>query len=279
MGQVKIRQIDFEDIQVIQNELPEKVVFTFMKRGVNYFHPQQIKILLDDGYDINAIAQEKLGKTIDEVGRFPDKLPRIYDLVLPELIGKHFHNINYKTELETKLVGKPTFENGSLVLMEWFCMEPSEQLILKAEFNYEFDSTTHMYSKRTETRTWLNGDGSENAEKKIGVKDYTVDKVAQFQASKRRRENIVYEMYKFIIQCLIGNGVATDEKTAIAIGSGLVDSYITEIESFKTTPDLMKLPNRLSAETYETTQFQWLFDTIPGTDTPIRDRLITIINS
>ena len=129
------------------------------------------------------------------------QLPKIYDMVEGNVAHKHFHNINYKTELMSNntLYKKPTFVQGELQRMEYYkniSVDPQtgtatlSDKVLYVDFVYTRDSIGSAID-RTSTWTWINRDETENSNIKIKAKSYLTDPTAQINEATRRRQNIV----------------------------------------------------------------------------------------
>jgi hypothetical protein len=104
--------------------------------------------------------------------------------------GKHFHNINYNTELSQSIFPKRVFTKGELTSVVWYSDQLLTNKLLDVTMVYVRDAMGFAVS-RTTTRKWVREDESFHPLFKITTKSYTINPIDQILEGKRRRSNIV----------------------------------------------------------------------------------------
>jgi len=126
----------------------------------------------------------------EDVDDYNSVTPKICGIAKAEAHTKHFHNINYKTEVRETLYPKRDFVEGELRTIEWFSDEALTDLIIRVDVAYTRD-TAGFALHRTTTRTWYHINGTPNPETKITHKSYTININEMIQEGIKRRSNIV----------------------------------------------------------------------------------------
>ena len=134
----------------------------------------------------------------------PD-VPKIYALAREEAKEKHFHNINYNTELAQPLYRTDTFgEPGLLTKVEWYSDLAKTDLVLVVDRVYTVQQGIGLVAKST-TRTWINNDNTPHELiKDLGTVPYTPS--ASRSATKRRRQNVIDSLEQDVIGLLAQSG-------------------------------------------------------------------------
>lgn len=117
------------------------------------------------------------------------RTPKIYDRVQKQVKNKHFHDINYRTEVLPSLYAQRTMVQGEVQLVEWFSDSALTDKILKVEIVYNRDAQGFAINRFT-TRTWINKDESENPDTKITEKRYDINIYEQLVEGQTRRHNL-----------------------------------------------------------------------------------------
>lgn len=164
-----------------------------------------------------------------------ERVLRIYDLVHNEVKQKHFHDINYKTELMTKLQPERIFSNkGELTTVNWYDdFDGSDfgELVLSVGCVYSRNAIGYA-DFRTTTRTWYYSDGSAHPETKVTVKWYPTqqDKFGEAQA---RRSNNIQIIQTNTLAMMMQVLAPQDMSTTIAQGQQWMRDRQSEIVAYK----------------------------------------------
>ena len=161
------------------------------------------------------------------------KIPKIVDIAKAEAKSKHFHNIDYRKEIEGSLFPKRTKVQGEVTKVEWYRDKGLSDLFLRVDINYTRDSIGTALERET-TRTWINRDGSENPETKVTEKSYIINQEDQTAEGKRRRENIVngleFPVLAMMMEVLLPTGL---NQTAVLLkGKAFLDAFEGEFDRF-----------------------------------------------
>ena len=166
-----------------------------------------------------------------------DKIPVIYDYVKAEAKGKHFHNIDYKKELTSLLIGKRTITQGEVTKVEWYKtidaqMNLSDK-ILEVDIVYTRDASGFALYRDT-TSSWVNRDGSLNSETKVTRKWYSINTHEMIDEGVKRRgllvKNIQMPVMTFMMEVLTPLGVT--QGSVVLKGRAFMDDYETEFNKF-----------------------------------------------
>jgi len=164
-------------------------------------------------------------------------VPKIYAFAKEEAASKHFHNINYKKELNQSLIPKRTIVKGEVTQVDWYSalnasMEP-ENLIIRVIVGYTRDATGFATSRVT-TRTWINEDGSDNEETKVTLKYYFINTSDMIDEGLKRRKLLVNSIQiptlTFMSEALIPLGYT--QEAVVLIGRNFMDDYETDFSKF-----------------------------------------------
>lgn len=126
--------------------------------------------------------------------------PVVVGLARGEAAGKHFHNIDYKTELTSKLQRRDTLTHGLLVKVEFFADVAKTERVLTVDRKYNLDPAFGLVSKRT-VRTYYCVDGFPHLETKDGG-EYFYTPAENMAGVARYRENIVNEIKSAMMNSL-----------------------------------------------------------------------------
>ena len=208
--------------------------------------------------------------------------PKILDLVRPEIEGIHFHDIDYKTQLNVPEKLRPVYfwDKGSLIKVEWYSDESRTNKVLIVDFAYEFESATNNYVRRAVTRSWVNTDESVNPVVKVGVKDYFTNPSEQLKASRRRRTNVLDNVGILVIKVLMalpdGANPPLSQSDAEIQGSLLLSKYETELGVFQRSSNNVPIHAAMESDT----EFSWLdIDVSPLAAHPLFPEVATFIAS
>jgi hypothetical protein len=163
----------------IKNQIPEIDYITSRNNQVNIFFTKEL--------DSN---EEQIVSDIVNAHTNIENPCKIYRYVKKDVIKNHFHNINYKTQVEPRLHQKYTVEKGEVQKVEYYSDEALTDLILVVDVVYIRD-TLNFATERTTTRTWIREDGTPHPETKITRKIYTIDVVDRIREAKKRRKNLI----------------------------------------------------------------------------------------
>lgn len=160
---------------------------------------------------------------------------RIYDFVTRD-IKKHFHNINYKNEVNFYWFRQETWGTGSnkglLEQVDYFSDPEKQNLILRVEVEYVQDQFGNLFSKNT-VRRWVmnNGEFHPEAKEKPSPKIYTPTESRQ--ATMRRRQNIVAQLEAQLIQLLTDPEATLEENQAsLTLGVQFLTAVSSELNEF-----------------------------------------------
>lgn len=152
----------------------------------------RVEIVLSDGHalgeELDPYSSYRINDTDDDVVE-EKRVPKIKGLAKEEASHKHFHNLDYKRELSQSLYPKRTMVQGEIQLVEWYSDSALTDLVLKVEISYNRDSLGFAID-RTTTRTWINEDGTEQADTKVTHKRYDINPYEQLEEGQRRRTNL-----------------------------------------------------------------------------------------
>lgn len=164
-------------------------------------------------------------------------IPKIYTYAKEEAVHKHFHNIDYKKELNTSLIPKRTIVKGEVTEVKWYAslndqMEPTN-LILKVDIDYTRNASGFATS-RIVRRTWINEDGSENVEAKITPKYYFINPSDMIDEGLKRRKLLVNNLQlptlTFMSEALMPKGYT--QESVILQAREFMDDYESEFSKF-----------------------------------------------
>ncbi|HHO58533.1 MAG TPA: hypothetical protein ENJ85_05095 [Oceanithermus profundus] len=145
-------------------------------------------------------------------------------------------SIDYRVDLDRRLQPKFTFDQGTLVRVEYYA-EASKtasgvefsDLILEEVYDYTRDFAGFAVD-RTLTITWYREDGTAHPTTKQMVKLY--DMQNSMQEGKRRRTNIVQDLEARVVTHLLGQYGQTDPAAAFQMGRDFIALYRDQINDF-----------------------------------------------
>jgi hypothetical protein len=111
---------------------------------------------------------------------------------------KHFHAINYKTELMSNLYPKRTYVFGMLINVKWYSDIEQTDLVINVDVVYNHD-VLGLATDRETTRTWYRPNGEAHPDVKVTTKDYTLNPQDQLDEAIRRRTNNVRQTNLWLI--------------------------------------------------------------------------------
>ena len=178
----------------------------------------------------------------DLVSNFSDtlealKVPKICDYVKEELKGKHFHDIDYKTELTQSLIPKRTVVKGEVQRVEWFqSMDVNNNpvnKILDVSIVYQRDASGFAISRQV-TREWTNKDESVNPLPKLTSKYYFVNPVDQIEEGIKRRGLLVksIQMPTMLAMMHVLMPLGQSQGQVLLQGRQFMDDYETDFSKF-----------------------------------------------
>lgn len=219
------------------------------------------------------------------------KKPKIYDLAKSGVKGKHFHAINYKTELSQALIPKRTVVKGEVQKVEWYSAldgsnNPTDK-ILTVDINYTRDASGFAISRQTD-RKWVNLDETDNEEVKTTEKHYFVNPSDQINEGVKRRsllvESIQLPVLSMMVQVLTPLGYS--QESVLLKGRKFLDDYEVEFNNFvknsstetnPASPDFGKKNIIIKLENESATEYTEWLDLAPamlGGTTTIRQYLL-----
>lgn len=162
---------------------------------------------------------------------------KIYDYAKEEAAHKHFHNIDYKKELNTSLIPKRTITRGEVTRVEWYSSldenNAPENLVLIVNIDYTRNASGFATSRVT-TRIWINKDETENSEVKTTVKYYFINPSDMIDEGLKRRKllvnNIQLPTLTFMSEALMPLGYT--QESVILHARKFMDDYETDFSKF-----------------------------------------------
>lgn len=224
--------INSSDYSTINSSFPSNHTFGFTNENGEILFDDLVISSYSD-FDYNAIFESLFSKTLSEYlssNATEYTYPKIYNLVDSSLADKHFHSINYKTELTSNLHPKRTFSKGELIKVEWYSDTDLTDLVLIVDVNYTRGELT-LSTERTTTRTWINTDNQENPNKKITLKKYSISPVLMYKEAAVRRSNVIEELKYNLITLLSSDGSKTVAESA-ETGRLIMNSHKTAIDNY-----------------------------------------------
>jgi hypothetical protein len=191
--------------------------------------------------------KEELGGGYDYWTEGEDWCPKISRLVKNKN-NKHFHDIDYTLELNTVLHRTEYFgEKGLLTKVEYYGDLDKTDKVL--EFNRTYihnpvQGVTHKHTKRT----YYNVDGTVNS----SISDKGLYKYTENQSRKatlRRRENIIFNIEKVIIQVIIDESPDQDLNSNMILASEFVSEISTSKNNFISSGNPTSLLTKIATST------------------------------
>lgn len=181
--------------------------------------------------------------------------PRIYSLAKHEAKEKHFHNIDYKKELNHKLQMSVTFgEPGLFTLAQLFEDEAKTIPVLDVIREYDIEPVTGKLLRKHTKRQYYNEDGSLNEE----IKDsgwYTYTEEQSRAATHRRRVNITNKLESDMLNMLVqaAQGDPAVQAANIAGGAAFMKALTPGINVFHMSGDNADIVSYVSDSTVQST--------------------------
>lgn len=176
-----------------------------------------------------------------------------------------FREIDY-TILPQALHPVRTFDQGELVMVEWYTDDTLATKVLKVEITYNRDAFGYVLDRVT-TRTWINSDGSENPKKSVRAKHY--DSVKQQSEIKKRRENNILNIQANTLSYMVATMTGTVTEI-LDQGRAFLAELDSEVDKYiKSGADDLR-----TAILNDTTE-AWLDNIVPGDVITIRDYMTT----
>ncbi len=178
---------------------------------------EKLKEELNGGYDYPVTGE--------------DWCPKIYKYLKSGINIKHFHSIDYTIELTINLHRIETFaEKGLLTKVEYFTDDTLTDKILEFNRTYQHNPVDGIISKHT-TRTYFNVDETPNSDvKDLGSYKYTENQGRK--ATLRRRENIIFNIEKNVIDMIKVDSPPEDLYSNMTLASEFVSQISTMKNSF-----------------------------------------------
>ena len=161
----------------IKNHVPEIDYITARGNQIDIFFTK----------DLDATEEQTVTDLVNNHTNQENKC-KIYNYVKKDVLKKHFHNINYKTEVVPSLFPKRTIVKGEVQKVEYYSDEALTDLVLVVEITY-IRNEIGFALERTTTRTWYREDNTIHPELKITRKVYTLNIEDQIKEIKRKRRN------------------------------------------------------------------------------------------
>ena len=173
-------------------------------------------------------------------------MPLIISYAKAEAATKHFHNINYKTELTVRLQKQSIILKGELQKVTWFRYMEYQTIngiptrvysvpVLKTETSWLRDASGFAIAKNPPVRTWYNEDGTENSEVKVMDDPYYYEDFEQIDEGVKRRTLLVKAIQKptqmLIAEVMMPLGMSLE--TVLLRGREFLDDYDLEFNKFK----------------------------------------------
>lgn len=166
--------------------------------------------------------------------------PLIVSLAKHEAKEKHFHNIDYKKEIDHKLQMTVTFaEPGLMTKAELFSDDAKTINVLDVEREYDIDAVSGKIIKKKTVRKYYNEDGSLNPEfKDTGWYTYTEEESRA--ATHRRRVNITNKLEADMLNLLVqaAGGDAAQQAQNVAGGAAFMKALAPAINVFHLSGDI-----------------------------------------
>lgn len=141
-----------------------------------------------------------------------------------EAKNKHFHNINYKTEMYSSLYPKREFVFGELQKIDWYSDTALTDLVLTVEVTYNRNPLGFAVDRETH-RKWVMENGEYHPDVKITKKDYTINPQDQLDEIIKKRTNNVRQIILALIGLVSATEPGMDEADVIASGRDFFDKH------------------------------------------------------
>jgi hypothetical protein len=191
--------------------------------------------LQTDAEKVKAFYDKAKDECDGECVFFPDENEpwgaKIYQLAKFDAKSKHFHNINYKTELTQSLYAKRTFVQGELQECIWYANPDLTVPVIKVEISYNRTETGFALD-RTTTRSWYNVDGTLQDSTKVTTKVYSLNPMEMIVEGVTRRRNIIDNMKINALGMMQATMTSNTDAEIEAIAKDFMYQFVNEINAF-----------------------------------------------
>jgi hypothetical protein len=199
---------------------------------------------------------------------------KIYELAKFDAKAKHFHNINYKTELTQALYPKRTFVQGELQECIWYADQALSVPVIKVDISYNRGDTGFALD-RTTTRFWYNVDGTLQTSTKVTTKVYSLNPMEMIVEGVTRRRNIIDNMKINALGMMQATMTSNTDAEIEAIAKEFMYEFVDEISAFINDSNESILDGFLSASTED---YPWLENIINQEGMTIKDYICNEVN-
>lgn len=218
---------------------------------------EKIKVVIKFGdfslrFEISEeLTTEEMASVDDLVLNFEDQnvepsAPLIYQYAKAEAKNKHFHNIQYKTELTVRLQKQSVIEKGEMLKVTWFRNMEYQTInglptrvydtpVLETVTSWTRDASGFAIYKNPPVRTWFNEDGTRNEETKVMDDPYFYEDHEQIDEGEKRRSLIIKTIQKKVLSLMAEVLIPTGYSIAniILMGRTFMDEYSLDFINFK----------------------------------------------
>lgn len=198
-------------------------------------------------------------------------MPKIYKVIQTGIELKHFHDINYKTELTVSIYAKRDFHKGELREVIWYLDKQCTDPLIKVSIVYERDAFGFA-TGRTTIREWYNVDNTLNEESKITIKYYNINVLDTIEEGVKRRGNIIKSLQIPILNFLVSTVTGMEVPDIIQIGRDFLKVHKSSFSSF-----IDESHKQIQDDITNATDF-WLDNVISGDGSTIRDYILEELN-
>lgn len=225
-----IGKIDLEKLETdILESSPQNEIFNIFKSRNDLY------VVLSSPFGIQEA--EEINSKLTAYKNKLEAYPKIYDLVSQESQKLPYHEMNYKTQINSSLFPKRYFLKGELQKVDWFSDEELNNLVLVVDISYTRDAMGFAL-ERTTTRKWVLSDGDFADFIKITKKKYTTNAIDRIIEGKRRRQNIVDAVQIPVLSFLIEaasdpeNEYGLQPSTVLLLGRDFLDRFNQDFKKF-----------------------------------------------
>lgn len=176
----------------------------------------------------------------------PDDLtPVIYDIAKAEAQKKHFHNIDYRTELTRKLQKKSTIVKGEIVQVDWYTdvvLSESNGIpvrtysghVMRVINSWTRDASGFAITKNPTIRKYVMRNGQFHADEKNLGDPYYYEDYEQIEEGKKRRGLLVKSIQKPVLQMMMQVllPLGYSQEAVLLKGRTFLDDYDADFNKF-----------------------------------------------